>query len=363
MTQTEIACQRLVNQQISSTGFVSAREIVAHLGAMQAQDYAMAKWAIGARLPGATDETIEQAIDNAEIIRTHILRPTWHFVAAADLRWMLALTAPHIRRRLSTYSQQLGLSDEICLKSNNIMAKILEGRQLTREEIMQDLNKAGIPTDPMRAMHLMFSAELEGIACNGPRRGKQHTYALIDERVPPTKPMLKEEALAELARRYFTSHGPATIKDFIWWSGLPAADARAGLEMAKSVLVCEKMDNKEYWFAVANTERAASGAVHFLPAFDEFMVAYTDRGASLDPAFGKATITSNGIFKPIIVVNGKVTGLWKRTVKKDRVMVEPLYFNPAVILDTNVAAAAIKPFGTFLGLRAEYFITLSLNSV
>ena len=356
MTQTEIACQRLVNQQLSSTGFVSARDIVAHLGAMQAQDYAMAKWAIGTRLPGSTDISIEQAIDNAEIIRTHILRPTWHFVAAADLRWMLALTAPHVRRKMSTYFKQLGLDDEICLKSNKIIAKALEGRQLTREEIMSELKKAGIRTDELRSAHLMFFAELEGIACNGSRRGKQHTYALIDERVPATKPMLKEEALAELARRYFTSHGPATLKDYIWWSGLPAADARAGLEMAKSVLHCEKMDDKEYWFAVANTERAASGAVHFLPAFDEFMVAYTDRGASLDPAFGKATITSNGIFKPIIVVNGKVTGLWKRTVKKDRVIVEPLYFNPAVVLDTNVVAAAIKPFGAFLGLKAEYFV-------
>jgi hypothetical protein len=304
--------------------------------------------------------------------------------------------------KMSTYlSSNWTWTIDIRLKSNKIIAKALEGRQLTREEIMSELKKADIRTDELRSAHLMFFAELEGIACNGSRRGKQHTYALIDERVPPTKPMLKEEALAELARRYFTSHGPATIKDFIWWSGLPAADARAGLEMAKSGLVCEKMDDKEYWFAAANTERAASGAVHFLPAFDEFMVAYTDRGASLDPAFGKATITSNGIFKPIIVrqwespglwkrtvkkdrviveplyfnpavvldtnvvaaaikpiivVNGKVTGLWKRTVKKDRVMVEPLYFNPATVLDTNVAAAAIKPFGAFLGLQAEYFV-------
>lgn len=354
MTQQDIAFQRLINQQISRTSLVTARDIVAHLGAMQAQDYAMAKWAVGARLPGATDETIEQAIDAAEIIRTHILRPTWHFVAAADLRWMLALTAPHILRRMSTYFQQLGLTDDIRRKSNKIVAKALEGRQLTREEVMAELKKAGIPIDAMRSMHLMFSAELEGIACNGSRRGKQQTYALIDERIPTAKPLHKEEALAKLALRYFGSHGPATLKDYIWWSGLPAADARAGLEMAKSGLIFEKTGDKEYWFAEPPVHPTPSNAVHFLPAFDEFMVAYTDRSAALDPAFGKDTITANGIFKPVIVVNGKVTGLWKRTVKKDRVAIEPLYFNPAEVPGADVAAAAVQPFGAFLGLQVEY---------
>lgn len=354
MTQQDIAFQRLINQQISDTSFITARDIVAHLGAVQAQDYAMAKWAVGARLPGATDETIEQAIDAAEIIRTHILRPTWHFVAAADLRWMLALTAPHILRRMSTYFQQLGLTDDIRRKSNKIVAKALEGRQLTREEVMSELGKAGIPTDAMRSMHLMFSAELEGIACNGSRRGKQQTYALIDERIPATQPLHKEEALAKLALRYFGSHGPATLKDYIWWSGLPAADARAGLEMAKSALICEKINGKEYWFSAPQTQAAPAGLVHFLPAFDEFMVAYADRGASLDPSFGKDAITANGIFKPVIVVNGRVTGLWKRTVKKDRVAIEPLFFNPVEVLSEDVAAAAVQQFGAFLGLPAEY---------
>lgn len=354
MTLTEIADLRLANQHLTATRFTTARELVAQLGAVQAQDYPMAKWAVGARLPGITDEAVEKALDAGEIIRTHILRPTWHLVAAADLRWMLALTAPHIQRRMATYYRQLGISDEIRLKSNRTIAKILEGRSLTREEIMSALKMAGIPTDELRSTHLMFNAELEGIVCNGPRRGKQHTYTLIDERVPVGKPLPREEALAELARRYFVSHGPATLQDYMWWSGLPVADARAGLELAKPGLVGEKIANREYWFAARSPDDPrSSGELHFLPAFDEFMVAYTDRGAALDPAFGKATITSNGIFKPIIVVGGQVIGLWKRTVKKDRVVIEPSFFNPAETLNTAGTTAALQRYGAFLGLKAE----------
>ncbi|MCK6694376.1 MAG: winged helix DNA-binding domain-containing protein, partial [Thermoanaerobaculia bacterium] len=291
MTLKEIAILRLSNQQLSGTNFRTVKDVVAHLGAMQAQDFPMAKWAVGARLPGATDETVEKALDNAEIIRTHILRPTWHFVAAEDLRWMLALTAPHIQRRMATYYRQLGMSEALCAKSNKIIARILEGRTRTRGEIMSELKLAGIPTDELRSTHLMFHAELEGVVCSGPRREKQHTYALIDERIPSGKPLRKEEALAELARRYFHSHGPATLQDYSWWSGLPAAEARAGLEMAKPGLICEKIEGKEYWFKVPGMQAPASTSIHFLPAFDEFMVAYTDRRAALDPALGKATIT------------------------------------------------------------------------
>lgn len=348
----EIATQRLYNQGLLQANHTGISAIVAHLGAVQAQDYAMAKWALGARLPGVTDTIIEEAIDKGEIIRTHILRPTWHFVSAPDLRWMLALTAPHIKRLLVRVNQQFGLTDAVCLKSNKIIAKTLENRQLTREELMSELQKHNIPTDELRSTHLMFSAELEGIVCNGSRRGKQFTYALLDERVPPAKPLHKEEALAKLALRYFTSHGPATLKDFAWWSGLPAADARNALESAKSGLHAEKIGATEYWYPLSDKmPLVAANSVHFLPAFDEFMVGYTDRSASLNPAFTKSAITGNGIFKPIIVVNGKVIGLWKRSVKKDRVSVETFYFDPRERLKKNAALTATEPFGAFLGLK------------
>lgn len=351
MTTNKITQLRLLNQKITGGHLDTIEDTVAYFGAMQAQDYHMAKWAIGARMPGVTDEMVEQAIDDAAIIRTHIMRPTWHFVAAKDLRWMMDVTAPHVQKILASGNRRIGLTDDICWKSNRLIAKMLEGRQLTREEIMTELGKAGIPTHGLFPVHLMFSAELECIVCNGSRRGKQFTYALLDERVPTTPPLHREEALATLALRYFTSHGPATLKDYCWWSGLTVANARAGLEAVKDQLISEKAGDKEYWMASNAHELPASGpSVHFLSAYDEFMVAYTDRSASLDPALKDATITNNGIFKPIVVVDGMVKGIWKRTLKKDRVLIEPTYFNEKECLTASQALEAVKPFGAFLGL-------------
>lgn len=353
MTSTEIARLRLARLQIAGTECRSIGALVARLGAMQAQDYAMAKWAVGVRLPGVTDEAVELALDRGEIVRTHVLRPTWHFVAAEDLRWMLALTAAHIYRSMRASFAELGLTEELRLKSNLAVAKALENGHLTREALMAVLKTSGIPVDELRSSYLMFCAELEGIVCNGARQGKQHTYALVDEKIPPSPTLPREEALARLAARYFGSHGPATIRDFQWWSGLPAADARAGLEAAKPGLFSEKTADKEYWFAAPEPGPAGS-AIHFLPAFDEYIVGYTDRSAVLDPAFGKEAITINGIFKPVIVVEGKVTGLWKRTAKKDHLLLETRFFDPGDTLDAATVRSAVQPLGDFLNTAVKY---------
>ncbi|MFN7115614.1 MAG: winged helix DNA-binding domain-containing protein [Saprospiraceae bacterium] len=352
MTHPEIAQHRLRNQQITHTSFQTASDIVGWLGAVQAQDYAMAKYAVGLRLPIATDDIIEQAIDNAHIIRTHILRPTWHFVAADDVYWMLELSAPQILRLLATNDHKLGLDAALFTRSNDVIAKALEGgKYLTREELMLELEKAGIATDPSRAVHFMMTAELMGIVCNGVRRGKQFTYALLAERVPNKKLLHRDEALAALALRYFTSHGPATVHDFSWWSGLSVTEARKGLAAIQADLSNETIQGKTYYFSpnIIN----ASESIYLLPAFDEFMVSYRDRSASLDPAFAKEPITSNGIFKPIIVVNGRVVGVWKRTLQKNSVLIEPAYFNAADRLSEDALHAAALPFGEFLELPVE----------
>lgn len=353
MTNSDIAHYRLVNQQIVQTPFTKPQEVVAWMGAMQAQDYAMAKWAIGLRVPNATNQTIEHAIDRAEIIRTHILRPTWHFVSANDIRWMLDLTAPHLYKAAGSMFRQMELTDEIFFrKSNKIIEQVLQGRQLTRQEIMVELQKSGITTNGLRAAHFMFKAELDAVVCNGSMRGKQFTYALLDERVPTSKTLHREEALATLAKRYFTSHGPATLQDFVWWSGLPVADARAGLASVKSMLNDEKIGQQEYWYSnspILKNDRIHS--IHLLPAFDEFMVSYKDRRTSLNPLHYDQTITGNGIFKPIIVVNGKVTGIWKRTIKKEKVLLETLFFNPSEKIENEILNSAIKSYGEFLGLK------------
>ncbi|GAB4491157.1 MAG: winged helix DNA-binding domain-containing protein [Saprospiraceae bacterium] len=350
MNQSEIATFRLQNQQITHPSFATPKEVAAWLGAMQAQDYTHAKWAIGLRTPGSTDADIEAALDQGDIGRTHLLRPTWHFAAAEDIRWMLALSAPQIKAAGAAMERQLGLDKALFKKTNALIHKALEGgKQLTREEIVAELAKSRIVANNLQAAHIMFQAELEAIVCNGSRRGKQQTYALLDERIPKGKMLDKPAAIAELARRYFVSHAPATLADFQWWSGLRAADARAGLEAVQPYLVKEVVENQTFWlpndFKPKKTEPLN---LHLLPAFDEFLVSYTDRRASLDPSRKVQTITGNGIFKPVVVVNGWVKGVWRRTFKKDSVLIEKEMYEELTKAENEAFEAAAKRFESFV---------------
>src|SRR5215213_1231205 len=252
MTRPDIITQRLLNQQIATTRFKKPEEIVKWMVAMQSQEYAFAKWAIGLRLPGSTDASIEKAFNNGAILRTHLLRPTWHFVTPGDIRWLLVLTAPRVKAANTYMAGKLGLTNKIFNRSNDIIAKLLQGeKQLNRTAIKTALELAKIKTGENRMSHLLFGAELDGIICSGPREGKQFTYALLDERVQPSKPLTRDEALATLAKRYFMSRGPATLHDFVWWSGLTVKDARAGIATLPSGFEKETIDGKEYIFMPA----------------------------------------------------------------------------------------------------------------
>ncbi|QJW90908.1 winged helix DNA-binding domain-containing protein [Spirosoma taeanense] len=345
ITATQVATQRLISQQLVNASCPSAARVVQWMGAMQAQDYDMARWAIGIRLPGSTETLVEDALDRGDILRTHLLRPTWHFVAATDIHWLLALTAPQVKKCMTSMNRKLELDERVFRKSNAVIEKALEGHTyLTREELMTRLQEVGIQTDGIRSAHIMMNAELDGVVCNGPRReydrrgydrreydrrAKQFTYALLPERVPIRQSLSREEALAELARRYFTSHGPATLKDFAWWSGLNATDVKQAIEGAKPYLHSMPADTQTYWLgATFAGPESVSEQIHFLPAFDEFMVSYCDRTASLQPEFARQTNTGNGIFYPIIVVNGQVVGVWKRTVKPKELAMALTFFYP-----------------------------------
>lgn len=355
MTRTDIAIRRLVNQRIAGSKCASVRDVVRLLGAVQAQDYAMAKWAIGLRTDGATDASVEKALDDGTILRTHVLRPTWHIVPAGDLRWMLDLSAPRINRLAATNFRKLELDEKIFRRSNRVIGKALrDGRHLTRAELMTALDGAGINTGGLRAIHLMFRAELDGLVCNGPRRGKQFTYALLDERVPRGTAMSREESLAELARRYFTSHGPATVHDFAWWSGLTVADATAGIASMERELESVTVDGARYRFVDDLPDVAPdTRGPHLLPAFDEFMVAYRDRTASLDPAHTAQAITGNGIFRPIVVVDGKVVGTWKRTAGKGSIVLETAFLNAKDRPAKRAIVAATRRLEEFTGMPVD----------
>lgn len=349
MTLAQIAGFRLQNQHITHSSLDQAKAVVAWHGAMQAQDYSHAKWAVGVRLPGSTDASVERAVDSGDIVRTHVLRPTWHLAAAEDIRWMLALSAPQIKASCAAMNRQLGLDEALFKRCNAIIHKTLEGgNHLTREELMAALAKSGIVADKHQATHIMFWAELDAVVCNGPRRGKQFTYALFEERVAWYNVPERSDALAELARRYFTSHAPATLADFQWWSGLRAADARAGLEAVKHLMVSETVENQTYWMPNDfKAKKTDAPMLHLLPAFDEFLVSYKDRSASLDPSRKVQTITGNGIFKPVLVIDGRVRGIWQRKVKKDSVLVEKELFGELSPTEVQLLEVATKRFESF----------------
>ena len=305
----------------------SPQKLVAHMGAMQAQDYLMAKLAVGLRLQHATDAMIVDAYNKGEIIRTHLMRPTWHFVSSDDIYWMLELTAPQIKTLTKSRNKQLELDEDILRKSHVIMEKhLLDGADLTREELTQLYQNENIRTNDNRLSHLLMHAELDGLICNGAIKGSKLSYTLLEEKVPVKKLLSREESLAELANRYFTSHAPATMRDFIWWSGLSVTDARKAIEMIKSGFVSETFDGEIYWFKDYLTESLHNQSVYLLPAFDELLIGYRNRTATINENLNKKAISENGIFRPIIVVNGQVVGIWKRATQKTKVVIEVSLF-------------------------------------
>ena len=359
MTNLDIAHQRLHNLGIAETSFENPGDVVRWMGAVQAQDYGAAKWALGLRLQGVTDDDIEQAFTDGAILRTHIMRPTWHFVSPADIRWMLALTAARVNATNAYYYRKLELDDAIFTCSNAALAKALQGgKQLTRSELVSVLQQAGITAnDVLRFTLIVMRAELDGIICSGARRGKQFTYALLDERVPQVRTLDYHEALAEFVLRYFTSHGPATLQDFVWWSGLATADARIGLEMVKSQLLHEEIDGQMYWFATSTPPAPLANdlpqTAYLLPNFDEYTVGYTDRSALFDVSHAKKFDSRNNILSNVMVLDGQIVGTWTRTIKKDAVMITPNLFIPLNEAETRAFAASANRYGAFLGKAAH----------
>jgi hypothetical protein len=251
MTTLDIAHQRLLNQHIAVAPFRKPSDVVNWLVAVQSQDYFGAQWALGLRLQDAHDTDIDRAFNTGAILRTHVMRPTWHFVTPADIRWLLAITAPRVHAANATMYRKLELNSATLKRSHKVLTRALQGgQQLTREELSEALEKAGVAAaNGQRLAYIVMSAELDGLICSGPRRGKQFTYALLDERVPPVKALKPDEALAEFTRRYFASHGPATVQDFSKWSGLTSTDARRGLDSIKEQLQHDVLNGDDYWFA------------------------------------------------------------------------------------------------------------------
>ncbi|HKI47046.1 MAG TPA: winged helix DNA-binding domain-containing protein [Balneolales bacterium] len=354
MNTTDIIRLRLINQGINRRNFTQPADVVSWMGAMQAQDYYASLWAIGLRMNRVSEDEIEKAISNKTIIRTWPMRGTLHFVAAEDVRWMLDLMTPRIISGSAGRFRRLGIDESTLRKSKDLIIKALQGgKQCARPEIYKLMEALNIPTSRQRGMQILWRMALEGLICAGPRVGKQHTFVLLDEWIPGQGKMNREEALTKLTRRYFRGHGPATVYDFSWWSGLTIKDARQGIEMVAGDLKKRSIDGQYFWFPDDIEEKeAASQRLHLLPAFDEYLVAYKDRSAALDQVRMNQVYTTNGIFSSVIIANGKVAGTWKRIVEKDRVIIETNTFDPWSKSRRQAIAREARRYGKFIGRPA-----------
>jgi len=355
MPSPTIAPRRLANQHLTGKPFDRPEDVVGWFGAVQAQDYPGAKWAIAQRTRAISDAAIDQVFADGAILRTHVMRPTWHFVRRDDIRWMLELTAPRVHAANAYSYRKFELDHSVFRGSNRAVATALAGRgQLTRTECARVLHEAGIAANGLRLGYLMMRAELDGVICSGARRGKQFTYALLDERAPKARKLERNEALAELASRYFTSHGPALLQDFVWWSGLTAADAKHGIRLASN-LVEEVIGGKTYWDGsspVRPTARVPTG--HLLPNYDEFLIAYRDHSPNFrGPLPVDAAALNQMLARHIVVVDGQVVGGWRSAAEH-----KALRIDATLLVELNRAERAClqtagERYGRFLGTAVE----------
>ncbi len=352
MAKLQIPYERLLRQRIAGAGLKSPADAVRWMGAVQAQDYGAAKWALGVRTEACAEAEVEAAFTAGEIVRTHVMRPTWHFIAPEDIHWMQALTSPRVHAASAYQYRQVELNVALVKRSNATFEKALgQGRQLTRAELGAALTKAGINAIGLRLTYLVMRAELDAVICSGGRRGKQFTYALVDERAPSPRKLQRDEALAVLTERYFTSHGPATLKDYAWWSGLASADVRQGLEMVKSRLVREEIEGQDYWMTgSAPGARFPRTAVYLLPNFDEYVVGYTERSAIFDDEHTRyLDVRQSPLAQHIVLLRGRIAGTWKRAVTKDSLLLEAKLFSPPRKAEARSLSLAAKRLSTFLG--------------
>ena len=357
----EIVARRLRAQRLTGTPCATPEEAVGLLGAVQAQDYGPAKWSLGARVAGATDAQVERAFASGAILRTHVLRPTWHFVLPADIRWLLTATAPRVKARAARRYAQLGLDGDTLRRSGAaLVAALRGGNRLTRGEAAAVLAAAGISVEGQRLPYLLMAAELDALICSGPRRGTQHTHVLLEERAPDACDLPRHEALAELARRFFAGHGPATAKDFAVWATLTLAEARAAIEAAEPELRAEDLGGLRLW-APATGPGSGGGRpatlrrplVHLVQGYDEIVMGYSETKSLLARPGSPWEPATPPVFRLVVLLDGGVAGFWRPSPKIDRVTVDislmEAFGDPAV---AALEAEAAR-YGAFLGLPAD----------
>jgi hypothetical protein len=312
---------------------------------VQSQEFAGSAWAVGQRCAGVDEAAFRRAFDDGRIVRTHVLRPTWHLVSPADLRWMQTLTAPRVHAANVTYYRRSELDAATLARSADLICRSLAGgRQLTRKELRDVLSAGGVePGDTLRLSLIAMWCELEALICSGAMRGKQHTYALVEDRAPAAAVLDREEALGELARRYFASHGPADIADFAWWSGLTKSEATRAADLAGEAVPSSP-----------ESVPSTSPSVHLLPNYDEYVVAYQDRSALFaSESLAREFAGMGALSSAVVLHRGQIAGHWQRSAAGGRVVLTVSLRRDVGQAGQRALSVAATRYGRFLGLPVE----------
>jgi hypothetical protein len=351
MDDRAIARWRLHTQRLAGHTYPSPGAVVTGLLAVQAENHPQASWAVATRTTGATASSFAALFDAGVILRTHVLRPTWHYVRPDDIRWLLELTAPRVRRSFRQVQQQTGVDDDSLGRARDIVTgSLMDGVHLTRQALGERLQAAGLPSDGAGLMLVMADAELAGLVCSGPMQGGQHTYALLDERAPGARRIEPDEAIAELTRRYFAGHGPATERDLAYWATLTLAEVRAGLAAVTDQLDRFDHGGRTYWFAepAPDPGRATEPRGHLLQTLDEYHNGYQDSRDVLDvggliPRGRSATVG-------MVLVDGQMVGGMRRRVGAREVVFDVQPFRALAGDELRALQDAASRYGEFLGL-------------
>jgi hypothetical protein len=362
VTNRAIAHARLRNSRLVGprAPLATPEDVVRWFGAVQSQDVPGAFWAVAQRMaPSTTAEEVGAAFDAGRIVRTHALRPTWHFLAPDELRWIQALTGGRVHKAAGSQYRRRGLGDGEFRLAEDVMRTVLRGgRALTRDELGIEIAASGLDlSDNLVTTHLAMHAELEAVICSGPRRGKRFTYQLVDERIPPARPCAREDSLRELTLRYFTSHGPALPQDMSWWSGLTVTDVRQGIELAGHALEGRRVDGKEYWAAATAFDPRPGDVpepfVRLLSNYDEYLGSYTDYSPIFDLSLPKARNVADVLGAHIVVCDGLVVGGWRRALRDGSALVTVTLLLPLTTSETAALEAEAEAYGSFLGLPVD----------
>ncbi len=341
---------RLVTQQLVRPEFNTPAEVVAWMGAVQAQEMTMSKWAVGLRMKTPSLSAVENALSAGEIIRMHVLRPTWHYVAARDARWMSQISGPRIKAAWTSFARNNGLSidDDFFVRAKNILEKALPGQSLDRVELSAEFARHGVDITDHLLRYVLCCAEAEGLVCSGPARGRAHTYMLMEERVKNAPVFPREEALGRLARLYFQSHSPASLEDFTWWAGLSVSEARQAAASLGAELMRDFFGGRELYIHSSCVAYADScKAVHLLPPFDEYLISYKNRSDALPAKHQPKAFNRCGTFYPVVLAGGQIVGNWQKKTGRKTPETEVSFFECSHGVDKVVLAAAQQRYADF----------------